>query len=818
MRASLVAILWAVLAPAAMAQGWGDVRGRIIESGTSDEPVPGVSVVVSGTDFGTASETDGSYLLKLPAGSYLLRFSAIGYAPKDDSVTVRMGASTPLDVSLVPARIELGGIIVEDAPTSIEPGVYDLMPEDIRNIPSPFKGFQSLKALPGVASNNEVSNQYSVRGGGFNENLIFINGFEVYMPFRPRQGEQEGLGLLNPEMADRVTLYTGGFPARYGGKLSSALEVVYGRPENQSLQGSASVSLLDADVAMGSSMSDGRLGWRLGIRKARAQHFFSTQELKGKYRPDYTDIQGVLGFRIAPGHEIDAVGIVADHEFHLDPQGRKTYFGIVSTDPSIPPDLKSFWIRFNGREEDSYQTRFGGIRLSNRISPRLRSEHDVSYFGTTEDEQFDVSGSAVIYQVDPGTGNPETGSGHYPTGNTTQEDFADNRIHVDTWTARGRWIYSAGRHAAEAGWFVRALNFDDRIDEYTNLAGNDVDGEFIRIMVDEISDEASLSTSQAGGYIQNTTDVLPGPDRLLVTGGLRGDYFSLNDEFTWSPRLSARYRATDLLTLMGSLGIYHQSPTYRELRGKPLPGETILGAINRDIRSQRSIQYVAGGEYLVPSRRLYIRGELFYKDLDRLISYDIENVRVMYSGENDSRGEAYGFDLRVRGELVPGLQSWLNYSFLDATEDFLPDFETNRTTGLIPRPSDQRHTVSLFVQDYVPGDPTWKVHLRGLFGSGLPYTPPVPGERVGIFVSQIPGDRHSARYPEYRRVDMGVTKLIEFDGSFPLRLELTAELLNVFDMTNTVAFTWVPNGDGIWQRVPTRLTPRTFNVRVRMAF
>ena len=818
MRAYLLAILWAVIAPAAMAQGWGDVRGRIVEEGTSDLPVPGVSIVVAGTDFGTASETDGRYLLRLPAGSYLLRFSSIGYSPRLDSVTVRSGASTTLDVHLASARVELDGIIVEEAPTSVDPGVYDLMPDDIRNIPSPFKGFQSLKVLPGVASNNEVSNQYSVRGGGFNENLIFINGFEVYMPFRPRQGEQEGLGLLNPALAERITLYTGGFPARYGGKLASALEVVYGRPENQPLEGSASISLLDADVALGSSLMDGRLGWSLGIRKARAQHFFSTQELKGEYRPDYTDLQGVIGFSFAPGHEVDALGILADHRFHLEPQGRKTYFGIVSTDPNIPPDLKSFWIRYNGLEEDAYQTRFGGVRLSNRLSGRLRTEHDVSYYGTTEEEQFDVSGSAVIYQVDPGTGNPETGAGHYPTGNATQEEFADNRIHVDTWTARGRWMYNVGRHAAEAGWFARSLSFRDRIDEYTNLSGKDVDGEFVHIVVDEISDAASLSTSQSGGYIQNTADILPEAGRLLATAGVRGDYFSFNDDWTLSPRLSARYRATDLFTVMGSMGVYNQTPTYRELRGKPLPGESILGVLNRDVRSQRSIQYVAGAEYFIPSRRLYIRGEVFYKDLDRLISYDIENVRVLYSGENDSRGEAYGFDLRVRGELVPGLESWLNYGYLDAVEDFFPAYETDRTSGLVPRPSDQRHTVSLFVQDYVPGDPTWKLHLRGLFGSGLPYTPPVPGERIGIFVSQLPGDRHSARYPEYRRVDMGVTKLIDFTGSFPLRVELTAELLNVFDMTNTVAFTWVPNGDGIWQRVPTRLTPRTFNVRARVEF
>lgn len=816
MRACFPLILWALLAPAAFTQGWGEVRGRVTERGMGSRPVPGVSVVVWGTDFGTATESDGAYALKLPAGSYVLRFSAIGYEPLLDSVAVRSGTTTRLDVQLSTALIEMDGVTVEAAPTAVEPGVYDLTPEDVRNIPSPFKGFQALKVLPGVATNNEVSNQYSVRGGGFNENLIFINGFEVYMPFRPRQGEQEGLGLLNPELADRLTLYTGGFPARYGGKLSSALDVSYDIPERQSIEGSASISLLDADVAVGSSL--GRLGWSLGIRKARAQHFFSTQELKGEYRPDYTDVQAVAGYRMAPGHEVQALGIWADHRFRLAPQGRKTYFGIVSTDPKIPSNLQSFWVRLNGLEQDSYETRFAGIRLSNRVLPNLRAEHDVSYFGTTEDERYDISGNAVVFQVDPGTGNPETGAGHYPTGSATQEEFADNRIHVDTWTARGRWMLNLDRHASEVGWFVRRLQFDDRIEERTELSGKDVDGDFVRIVVDEISDDASLSASQTGAYLQDTADLLAESGRLLVTAGIRGDYFSFNDEWTLSPRLSGRYRATELLSLTASWGIYYQTPTYRELRGKPAPGESILAHLSSDIRSQRSVQLVAGGELFIPARRLYIRGEAFYKDLNRLISYDIENVRILYSGLNDSHGRTYGFDLRARGELVPGLESWLNYGYLMAVEDFLPSFETTNTRGLVPRPSDQRHTVSLFVQDYVPGDPTWKVHLRGLFGSGLPYTPPIPGEKVGNFVSQIPGERHSARYPEYRRVDMGITKLIDFEGSFPLHIELTAELLNVFDMTNTVAYTWVPNGDGIWQRVPTRLTPRTFNIRARLDF
>ncbi|MEX0747861.1 MAG: TonB-dependent receptor, partial [Rhodothermales bacterium] len=806
MRALLFSALFLLWPLEGIAQTWGEVRGRVIEADTQ-LPLPGVNVVVSGTDFGTATESDGRYALKLPTGAHLLRFTTVGYLPRTDTAIVRTGGTTRLDIELRPALLELEGITVEGAAPATEPGVYDLRPEDVRNMPTPFKGFQALKALPGVATNNELSNQYSVRGGGFNENLIFINGFEVYMPFRPRQGEQEGLGLLNPELAGRITLYTGGFPARYGGKLSSALDVQYARPEGP-ISGAASLSLLDAGVTTGSSAADGRVGWNVGIRKARAQHFFSTQELRGTYRPDYTDVQGLFSYRIADGHDVEVLGIWADHVFNLDPQSRKTYYGIVSTDPSIPADLRSFWIRYQGREEDGYRTRFAGARLSNRLGARVLAEHDFAYFGTEEDESFDIRGSAIIFQVDPG-GNPETGSGHFPTGNASQAEFAENSIDVATWTARGRWVLQAGNHAAEAGWYGRRLEFTDRINEQSTIVGRDTEGEVVRLVVDILRDAASLSASQAGLYVQDAIE----SGRLFATAGVRTDYFSFNDEWTISPRLSGRYRADELLTITGSWGIYYQVPTYRELRGRPETGETILGALNRDIKSQRSIQYVMGAEYFIPSRRLYARGEIYYKDLSNLISYDIQNVRVLYSGNNDADGHAYGLDLRLSGELVPGLESWLNYSYLRAIEDFRAPFETDLTSGNMPRPSDQSHTISLFVQDYVPGDDTWKVHLGALFGSGLPYTPPNPGPAVGGFVSQVPGVRNSGRYNEYRRIDMGITKLIDFGGT--LRLEMTAELLNVFDMTNTVAYTWIPDGNGIWQRIPTRLTPRTFNVRAR---
>lgn len=807
----------------ASAQNWGSVRGSVSEH-PSGLPLAGVTVVVDGTNFGTATDAAGHYALSLPDGRYVLRFSSVGFEPRHDSVTVHSGHATTLDVSLIPLRIELENVTVEGTREASDAGVYEIEPETIRDMPTPFRDvLRSLKVVPGVATNNELSNQYSVRGGGFNENLLFLNGYEVYLPFRPRQAEQEGLSLLNPDLTDRVTFYTGGFPARYGGKLSSALEVRYHRPENEPLHGSVYASLLDAGVSAGASALNGRLGWVAGFRKAQAYRFFSTQELKGSYQPDYTDLQASLSYRFAPGHEVEALGIWAEHRFLLDPSTRKTYFGTVSLDPRTQSNLQSLWTTYDdaSREEDGYATRFAGIRLSNRLSGPLRIEHDVSLFETSEEEYYDLSGTAILFEVDPFSGSPQSGSGHVPVGNTRQHDRGDSRVDVLTLTGQGRWLLSLNRHAAEAGWFVRSLRFDDRLFETAEVTGRSSEGEHMRIVLDSLQDRATLDAVQGGFYVQDVVDVLPTRNKLVLVGGLRADYFSFNDEWTVSPRFSARYRLTDQTLLLGSLGVYYQPPSYRELRNRPRQGETLLGSLNRDIKSQRSVQVTAGVEHFLPRTRMYLRGEAYWKHLANLISYDIQNVRIRYSGRNDSRGYAYGLDLQLRGEFVPGQESWVNYSYMVARERFLPPYLNEYNTGLIPRPTDQRHTFSAFFQDYVPGDPTWKLHLRALFGSGLPYTPPAPGEKIGNVTLQRPGERFSARFIEYKRVDMGVTKSItvfERATEAPVRLQITGEVLNVFNMTNTVAYSWVPGSDGIWNRIPTRLTPRTLNVRLRLDF
>ena len=810
------------LLPAAQAQNWNTVSGTVADS-ADGTPLPGVTVLVKGTDFGTATNPEGAYSLRLPTGRYALRFSSVGFTTRVDSVVIREDEPTRLDVTLAASVTELEEITVTDTEEKPEAGVYKVDPQDVQNIPTPFKdGLRALKTVPGVATNSELSQKYSVRGGGYNENLIFINGFEVFLPFRARQGEQEGLGLLNPDLASDITFYTGGFPPKYGGKLSSALDVQYAQPEDQPLTGSASLSSLDASVQAQSSALDGDLGWTFGARRAQPGRFFNTQDLKGEYNPRFQDVQGALTYRVSDHVSVEALGIWADHVFEFEPRERTTYFGVISLNPERPSDFKALRANFNGAREDGYTTSLGGVRLHTDLSDQLRLEHGFAYFGTRETESFDIDSDGQVCQVDPGGGaNPENCLTLLEINRIRQ---ADNAVEVRRLTGSGHYEWTLDRHVLKAGWSYRDMHFGDRLKEKNVLAGDQTDGTRFRVRIDSLQDRATFNEQQTGVYLQDAVDLLPERDRLILTGGVRSDYYSFNDEWTVSPRLSARFRYNDQLTLSGSWGIYYQQPTYRELRGTPdSVGADINTLLNRDLQSQRSIQYVLGGEYFFPESRLYLRAEAYYKDLNNVISYTVEDVRVNYSGENDAYGHTYGVDLQLRGEFVPGLESWFNYSFMVARERFKESFQEEgyNARGYLPRPMDQRHTFSAFVQDYVPGDKSWKLHMRLLYGSGFPYTTTNPGPKINDEVrTRVPGPRMGGRLPAYRRVDVGATKEIELaeEGiGNPVNLELTLEVLNLFDMENTVAYSWTGTGANI-TRIPKRLTPRTLNVRARLTF
>ncbi|HEX8385858.1 MAG TPA: TonB-dependent receptor, partial [Rubricoccaceae bacterium] len=396
----------------------------------------------------------------------------------------------------------------------------------------------------------------------------------------------------------------------------------------------------------------------------------------------------------------------------------------------------------------------------------------------------------------------------------------------------------------ELGWQARGLRFTDRLQESTTIVGRDTLGNSVTVVARSLDDTATLNTAQGALWLEDAVDVLAEPGRLRLVPSLRADYFAYNSELTVSPRLNAVLRMSENVTWTAGLGVYHQAPTYRELRGDPAPGQTVGQLLDGDLASQRAVQAVVGLTRFFPSRRLGLRAEAYYKRLTNLISYDVENIRVDYSGENDSEGYAGGFDVQLRGELVPGLESWVNYGFLLTEERFFaPDraafgadaageAEFDRATArfvsrgggaYVPRPTDRRHNLTFFVQDNVPGDDTWSLHIRTLYGTGVPTTGQASTVISNVSVFE-PGPRNQLRLPSYVRFDLGATKRLRVGTAVsggPLAMLATVEVLNVFNQDNTIAYSWVEQNNGgrrTFLAVPTRLTPRTLNVRVRLDF
>ncbi|WP_412068820.1 TonB-dependent receptor [Rubrivirga sp. IMCC43871] len=822
LRFALLALALTVAATGASAQVWGELSGRVTDD--TGVAVPAASVLIEGTSFGTNTDGDGRYGFRVPEGTYPIRVSFVGYTTVRDTVVIRRGATTRYDAVLAGAIGEIGDVAVEGA-AERGVGVSRIDPRTVRDMPLPMAdAIRGVKTELGVTSSNELSNSFSVRGGSYDENQFFIDGFEIYRPLRISQGEQEGLGLINGDLTSRMTLFAGGFPVRYGGKLASVLDATYAVPEGVP-SGTAYVSTLDAGAQVGGQLGE-RLGLAVAARSARPQRFFAGQELDGAYDPDFRDAQGVLDWELADNHTLRGLGLYARHRFRLAPRQQQTTFGIY-------PNLVQTVARdFEGVEEDGYDIAFGGALLSSTFGEAVRAEHRVSVFSIDEFETYDVTSRTSLYRREQRPEGSQADLDRFLEGQTLQRDVADNDISQTILTAQGRYLLDLGQHSVDAGWQARTLRFDDRIDELTRFTGQVGGGEIDSVDARVLVADTTFSSVQGALWVEDAVRL----GRLTVTPGVRADYFAYNEELTLSPRLGLSYTLSPVTTLAGAFGIYHQAPTYRELRGDPDPGASAFNTLDGRIDSPRALQAVVGFERFFPSRRLSLRAEAYAKRFEDLISYDVENVRVVYSAENDSEGYAAGLDLQLRGELVPGRESWINYGFLVTQERFytpeatdeqtLDEFAARGGGDWVRRPTDRRHNLSMFIQDYVPGDDTWTLHIRTLYGSGIPTTAPARNEDLSINAISVfvEGPRNRIELPSYFRFDLGATKklrLADLATGTPLELLATVEVLNVFDQTNAVGYSWVEQFSGdrrIYTAAPTRLTPRALNVRFRVDF
>jgi hypothetical protein len=821
------------------AQQIGMITGKVTDD--KNQAIELVSISALGYPGGTTTAPDGSYSLTVPAAKPLkVVFSFIGY--KTDTAIVKVNAGEKLRVNriLLPVATELGSIVVEDKYIR-STNLTRIDPRAVSALPTASGGLEALlKTMPGVVSNNELSSQYSVRGGNYDENLVYVNDIEIYRPLLVRSGQQEGLSFLNSDLVSSVLFSTGGFEARYGDKMSSVLDIRYKRPTK--FAASASASLLGAAAHFEGISKNKKFTYLVGSRYKTNQYLLGSLETKGSYRPVFVDFQSLLTYNLNEKLELSVLGYVSSNTYNLVPESRETKFGTLFTPLRLT-------IYFDGREADKYDSRMGAITLTQKASKNLQVRWIGSVYNSRETEAFDILAQYYIALLDNQPGSNDSIEVVETKGVGGFFNHARNQLDITVLNAENRYSFSKGNSYALWGIKYQHEIIADRINEWQLIdsagyslpnhpgtpgqAGNLTD----YILNYHLRTSANLNSNRYTAFAQNTWNLDGDSTNLSFTAGIRFQYWDYNRQFIASPRISLSYKPQwerDIL-LRFSAGYYYQPPFYRELRN-------LKGEINPDLKAQKSLQFVAGSDWNFISwgRPFKFVTELYYKMLTDLVPYQVDNVRIQYLGINGSKGYAYGIDLKVNGDFVKGVESWASLSFLKTEEDLYDDYyeeyynssgevihpgitvddvavdSATIYPGYIPRPTDQRITFGLFFQDYLPMDPTFKMNLGLYFGSGLPTGAP-----------NTPLYTHTKRMPPYRRVDIGLSKQIiggealqpktRFFKGFK-SLWVTAEILNLLQVNNTISYTWVRDFNNNQYGVPNYLTPRQINIKIGAEF
>lgn len=800
---AIAALLFILVSISAFGQKHVKITGYVRDADGS--PLELVLVQIKNTLNGAMTNEKGYYSITTsPGDSVAVIFSCLGYN-KAERILPSLQQDMRLNVQMNYTSIELGEVMA----TAIrkQTGTLQTLDADrVKLLPDPAGG--SIESLvvtfAGVSSSNELSSQYSVRGGSYDENIVYVNGLEVFRPLLIRSGQQEGLSFINPDLTEAVNFAAGGFEARYGDKMSSVLDITYKKPKL--FEGSASASLLGANAYVGSSI--GKFTQITGVRYKTGRSLLKTMDTDAEYQPDFVDLQSYMTYQLAPKWEVNFLGNLASNTFKFTPHKRETNFGTVE-------NAQRFEVYFpNSRERDKFQTIFGALTLKHNPNEKTELGLQASAFSSKEIETYDITGEYWLGDA------------------TTENDNDQNSLEIARYHEHARnrlssTIMNVGHYGSSKiknntlkwGATVQMEKINDRISEWEkrDSAGYSLPqtGNGVNVISNLYSDN-DLSTTRISGYLQDVFKFRTKQGMFTLIGGIRGSYWSYNKEFIFSPRVSLGFipNFDQNLTFRAATGIYYQSPFYKELRTtvQDAAGNDII-ELNKDIKSQRSIHFILGGDYTfrAADRNFKVSADLYYKKLDDLIPYTVDNVKIRYYGENCAKGHAMGIDVKFFGEFVPGTDSWISFSLMKAEQ-------TIRDMVTVPMPNSQGYNVSLFFQDYFPGYKRVKLNLKGVLSGGLPFIAPR---------TKYEDVKSTFRTPAYKRVDLGFsyqlaggTDAIMDRGVFRhlKNIWIGVDVFNLFDIKNVSSYYWITNIDNQQYAVPNYLTGRQLNARLIVDF
>jgi len=756
---------------------------------------------------GTYSDDKGYFILSIEADSlvHILEISSLGY--NNASVRFRALEDTLIfNIMLGESVTSLEDVVVRETFRREEPTMRKVPIRDILTVPATSGSIETLlKTLPGVNSGNELSNQYSVRGGSYDENLVYLNDIEIYRPVLIHSGKQEGLSIINPDMAGSVEFSTGGFNASYGDRMASVLDISYREPTK--FRGSVTASLLTSTAhAEGTALND-HLSFTAGLRYKTNRFLLGTLDTRGHYIPSYWDMQGLVNYSVSDKIKFTLLATHNINSYTFIPQSQRSSFGNIF-------EAYQLFVNYDGRESDSYRNYNIAFTLEITPVPDFINSFIIHRYSARESETFDIRGSYSLNSLDKNTGSENLGDSIMNIGSGSWLDHARNYLDATITMAAYKSRWEHGDNVLSLGTRLKFENIDDRLKEWIRIdsAGYTIPYSSTGLILTESSVSTNnLSTKRLEAYIIDNYTLQPGNHSLILTGGIRMSYWSFNDELIISPRLSAYWQPPfPGLTVYAAYGTYYQSTFYREMRSPD-------GIINNDIRSQKSVHYVAGSIFdfnigLTPVR---LTGELYFKEFTDLIPYKFDNVRVIYSGINNARGTARGIDLRLNGEFVKDAESWLSLSLMNVKHDIIGD-----NLPSYPAPTDARFSASVYFQDYFPSNPTLRAHINMVYSTGVPVSSPYD-------------DRYDSmhRMPAYRRVDLGFSKVFSKTGDgrnrllpgWVDRIVAEIEIFNLLDINNTISYLWLTtvnnmNGEVRQFAVPNYLTGRSLNLSLTVAF